>query len=59
MPVTVISGDLATDTINQAQRVPDMDEAIAELDPNEAPLVALTKKLRRKPAIAPKCEWLR
>ena len=58
MPVTVISGDLATDTINQAQRVPDMDEAIAELDPNEAPLVALTKKLRRKPAIAPKCEWL-
>jgi hypothetical protein len=58
MPVTMISGDLATDTINQSQRVPDMDEAIAELDPNEAPLVALTKKLRRKPAIAPKCEWL-
>lgn len=58
MPVTMISGDLATDTINQSQRVPDMDEAIAELDPNTAPLVALTKKLRRKPAIAPKVEWL-
>jgi hypothetical protein len=58
MPVTLVTGDLATDTINQSQRVPDMDEAIAELDPNEAPLVALTKKLRRKPAIAPKVEWL-
>src|SRR5262245_22006950 len=58
MPVAMISGDLATDTINQSQRVPDMDEAIAELDPNVAPLVSLTKKVRRKPAIAPKVEWL-
>jgi hypothetical protein len=58
MAVTIVTGDLATDTINQSQRVPDMDERIAELDPNEAPLVTLTKKLRKRPALAPKVEWL-
>jgi hypothetical protein len=60
MPVTptIVTGDLGTDTINQAQRVVDMDDKIAELEPNEAPLMVLTKKLRKRQALAPKIEWL-
>lgn len=58
MPVTIVTGDLATDTINQSQRVTDMDDKIADLEPNIAPLTVLTKKLRKRPAIAPKVEWL-
>lgn len=55
---TVLVGDLATDVINQSQRVIDMDTKIAELEPNAAPLVVLMKKLRRVQAISPKVEWL-
>lgn len=60
MPITptIITGDLGTDTINQTQRVPDIDDKIAELEPNESPLLVLTKKLRKVKAIAPKVEWL-
>jgi hypothetical protein len=58
MPVTIVTGDVATDTINQAQRVTDMDDKIADLEPNVAPLTVLTKKLRKRQAIAPKVEWL-
>jgi hypothetical protein len=54
----VITGDLALDIINQSQRVIDMDDRIAELEPNSAPLVVLLKKLSRKQAIAPTVEWL-
>ena len=57
-PATVITGDLATDVINQSQRVIDMDDRIAELEPNAAPLVVLLKKLKKVQAISPKVEWL-
>ena len=40
---TVLTGDLALDVINQSQRVIDMDDRIAELEPNAAPLVVLLK----------------
>lgn len=55
---TMISGDLATDVIASSQRVIDMDDKIAELEPNASPLVVLLKKLRRVQAISPKVEWL-
>ena len=58
MATTVISGDLSLDVINQSQRVIDMDDKIAELEPNASPLVVLLKKLRRVQAISPKVEWL-
>lgn len=58
MAVTMITGDLATDTINQTNRVPDVDPDIALLEPNVAPLTLLTSKLRRRTAYAPKVEWL-
>jgi hypothetical protein len=54
----VLTGDLALDTINQAQRVVDMDTRIAELEPNTAPLVVLLKKLKRVQAISPWVQWL-
>jgi len=57
-PGTVLVGDLATDVINQSQRVIDMDDRIAELEPNAAPLVVLLKKLKKVQAISPKVEWL-
>jgi hypothetical protein len=53
-----VTGDLALDVINQSQRVIDMDDRIAELEPNASPLVVLLKKLKRVAAIAPKVEWL-
>lgn len=55
---TLVSGDLATDTINQSQRVVDMDDSIAQLEPDAAPLTLLLRKLRKQPAISPKVEWL-
>lgn len=58
MAPTMVTGDLATDTINQSQRVVDMDDRIVDLEPNVAPLTVLTKKLRKRQALAPKVEWL-
>ncbi len=58
MAVTMISGDLATDIINQSQRVIDMQDRIAELEPNNAPYVALLRKLGKYQAKSPKVEWL-
>lgn len=58
MAATILTGDLATDVINQSQRVIDMDTKIAELEPSASPLVVLLKKLRRVKAISPKVEWL-
>lgn len=58
MAVTQISGDEATDTINQSQRVIDMQDSIAELEPNNAPFVALLRKLGKVKARSPKVEWL-
>ena len=36
MATTIVSGDLATDIISLSQRVIDMDDKIAELEPNAA-----------------------
>jgi hypothetical protein len=58
MAPTILTGDLSLDIINQSQRVIDMDDRIAELEPNASPLVVLMKKLRRVQAISPKVEWL-
>lgn len=58
MAVTLIAGDQATDTINQSQRVVDMDNVIHQLEPNVAPLTVLTQKLKKRKAIGPKVEWL-
>ncbi len=58
MATTIVTGDLALDVINQSQRVIDMDDRIAELEPNASPLVVLLKKLKRVQAISPKVEWL-
>jgi len=58
MPVTLISGDLATDIINQSQRVVDMQDRISELEPNNAPFVALLRKIGKYQAKSPKVEWL-
>jgi hypothetical protein len=58
MPVTLLSGDLATDIINQSQRVIDMQDTIAELEPNNAPFVSLLRRLGKYQAKSPKVEWL-
>jgi hypothetical protein len=58
MATTIVTGDLALDIINQSQRVIDMDDRIADLEPNASPLVVLLKKLKRVQAISPKVEWL-
>jgi len=56
--VTLISGDLATDTIASGQRVVDMDDRISELEPNNAPFVHLLRRLNKKAAINPEIRWL-
>jgi len=58
MPLTLVSGDLATDIINQSQRVIDMQDSIAELEPNNAPFVTLLRRLGKYQAKSPKVEWL-
>lgn len=58
MAVTLLSGDLAVDIINQSQRVIDMQDSIAELEPNNAPFIALLRKLGKYQAKSPKVEWL-
>jgi uncharacterized protein DUF5309 len=55
---TIITGDVATDTVNQANRVVDMAEGVAELEPDATPLIVLLKKMRKRKASAPKVEWL-
>lgn len=63
-PQTVISGERATASaaggqgIDANSRVIDMSDTIHLLDPNEAPLTAITMKLRSVKAISPKVEWL-
>ena len=54
----LIAGDVSTDLINQTQRKLDVDDTIAELEPNNAPFVAMLRKLRKKPAISPYVQWL-
>jgi hypothetical protein len=65
MVQTVVTGERATQAasaglglINQDTRVIDMSDTIHLLDPNEAPLTAITMKLNKVSAISPKVEWL-
>jgi hypothetical protein len=57
-PANVLQGDLSLDIINQTQRVLDIDDRIAELEPNASPLVVLLKKLKKVQAISPWVQWL-
>lgn len=59
--MAVITGARATagaTQINANTRVVDMSDTIHLLDPNLAPLTAVTMKLRKAHAISPKVEWL-
>lgn len=47
-----------TGAIDSSSRVIDMSDTIHLLDPNEAPLTAITMKLRKAHCISPKVEWL-
>lgn len=58
MATTTITGDEATDLINQSQREIDMASRISELEPTNAPFIALLDRLGSMPAISPKVEWL-
>lgn len=58
MPITLITGDVATDTVNASQRLPDISDQVAMLEPDATPLVVLLKKLRKRIAQQPKVEWL-
>lgn len=58
MAVTTISGDAATDLVNQSERVIDMADRIAELEPNNAPFVAILRRIGKVKAKSPKVEWL-
>lgn len=58
MPQTVVTGNRSTVGIEQNSRVIDMSDTIHLLDPNEAPLTAITMKLNKVTAINPKFEWL-
>ncbi len=58
MAVTLISGDEATDIINQSGRVIDMQDRISYLEPDNAPFVALLRRLGKVKANSPKVEWL-
>src|SRR6266498_3436584 len=56
--MAIITGVQATDTINQTQRVPEVDDMIHLLEPNVAPLTVLSRKMRKRSVINPKVEWL-
>ena len=58
-PISGVRTTVGTTTgILAGARVVDMSDTIHLLDPNEAPLTALTMKLRTVPAISPKVEWM-
>lgn len=58
MPVTMLTGVVDDNTILSNQRVIDMDADIAQLEPDEAPLVTFLMKLNKRPAYSQKVEWL-
>lgn len=55
---TMVTGDIATDLEQQSARVIDMSNVIAELEPNNAPFVALMGKIGKATLKSPKREWL-
>ncbi len=58
MPQPIIVGTRGTYNIEQKQRVIDMSDEIALLQPSAAPLTVLLMRLQKKIAINPKFEWL-
>jgi hypothetical protein len=61
MPQPVLEGARATagtQGVLANVRVIDMSDTIHLLDPNEAPLTAITMKLSKVAAVSPKVEWL-
>lgn len=58
MPVTMLTSVVDDNTILSNQRVIDMDEDIAMLEPDEAPLVTFLMKLNKRPAYSQKVEWI-
>ncbi len=58
MPVTLITGRQATDTINSSQVIREVDDVVRYLEPDVAPLTMLTRRLRKKKVMAPKVEWI-
>lgn len=59
MPVTpMLTGVVDDNTILSNQRVIDMDNEIAMLEPDETPLVTFLMKLNKRSAYSQKVEWL-
>lgn len=58
MTVSMLDGVVDDNTILSNQRVIDMDEDIAMLEPDEAPLITFLQKLNKRPAYSQKVEWL-
>lgn len=61
LAITVLTGTRASAgsvAIESNSRVIDMSDVIHLLDPNRAPLTAVTMKLRKAHCISPKFEWL-
>ncbi len=56
MAVTVLAG-AESSTDNTSNNPRDMEANVFELEPNVAPLLAITSKINSKPAINPKIEW--
>jgi Family of unknown function (DUF5309) len=56
--VSMLDGAVDDNTILSNQREIDMDEDIAMLEPDEAPLVTFLMKMRKRPAYSQKVEWL-
>ena len=56
MPVTLLAG-AEDSTLNTGNNPRDMSANVFELEPNVAPLLAITSKTNSVPAINPKIEW--
>lgn len=58
MTVSMLTNVVDDNTILSNQRVIDMDDDIAMLEPDEAPLITFLMKMRKRPAFSQKVEWL-
>src|SRR5437762_979200 len=56
MPVTLLAG-VEDSTLNTSNNPRDMAANVFELEPNVAPLLAITSRTNSTPAINPKVEW--
>lgn len=54
----VSTGGREVSDLNSAQRVVDMSEVVAMLEPNANPLLTLSSRLRKKPCFSHKVEWM-